>query len=192
MPDFIGNCTDDPLLFIELCWGAQQCGVKVLDASTQQPLKNVRVTLSGQTGETDSDGYVRLSKVRLGKNELKIERRAFAPTAKPVTIGWGSNPLGDFKLTPTGLQYSFKTSDFLSNKPIEKAEAVSGYASAFSDENGEIVLTLDTKSDEDIKIDIKAGGYRTETLTATAKDEATVEVKMVAQHETRLCEQAIG
>ncbi len=153
--------------------------VKVLDDSTQQPLKNVKVTLSGQSGETNDEGYVRLNKIRLGKNELKVERRAFATATKPVTIGWGSNPLGDQKLTPTGLQYSFKTTDFLSGKAIEKAEAVSGYASAFSNENGEILLTLDTITDQAVKVEIKAAGYRTENLTID-DDEKTIEVKMAA------------
>src|SRR5690606_12406641 len=120
------------------------------------PLKNVTVSMAGQSGQTDSEGYVKLSKLKLGKTELKIERRAFATTSKQVTLGWGSNPLGDYVLTPTGLQYSFRVTDFLSNKPIEKAEAVSGYASAFSNENGEILLTLDTKNDEDATVMISA------------------------------------
>ncbi len=153
--------------------------VKVLDESTQQPLKNVMVSLSGQSGETDSEGYVKIGGVKLGKNELKIERRAFAATTKPVTIGWGSNPLGDFALTPTGLQYTFKVTDFLSGKAIDKAEAVSGYASAFSNENGEIVLTLDTKSDDAVQVDVKADGYRDEKFTITS-DKETIDVKMAA------------
>lgn len=152
--------------------------VKVLDASTQQPLKNVNVTLSGQSGQTDDEGYVKLSRIKLGKNDLKVERRAFATTEKKITIGWGSNPLGDYPLTPTGLQYAFKTTDFLSGNAIQKAEATSGYASAFSNENGEILLTLDTKSDEDVQVMITAEGYRTETLTATAQDDGTIDVKM--------------
>lgn len=151
----------------------------VLDESTRQPLKNVTVTLSGQSGETNEEGYVQLHNIRLGKNELTIERRAFATTTKPLTIGWGSNPLGDFQLAPTGLQYSFKVTDFLSNKPIQKAELTSAYASAFSDEEGNVVLTLDGTGEENVKVKIVAEGYRTETLTATA-DQEVMDVKMAA------------
>ncbi len=151
--------------------------VKVLDQSTQQPLRNVTVSLSGQSGQTDDQGYVKLQKIRLGKNELKVERRAFATTTKPLTIGWGSNPLGEVPLTPTGLQYAFKTTDFLSGKPIERAEAVSGYASAFSNANGELVLTLDTKSDDAVQVTIKADGYREENMVITS-DQETVDVNM--------------
>src|SRR5690606_32806697 len=133
--------------------------------------------LSGQTGITDDNGYVKLSPIKLGKQQMQVDRRAFASTTRAVTIGWGSNPLPDLALSPTGLQYSFKTVDFLSGKPIVKAEASSGEFSAFSNENGDILLTVDTKADEDVSVTIKAEGYRDETMVAAAN---TTEVKMVA------------
>src|SRR5690606_21718319 len=60
---------------------------------------------------------------------------------------------------------------------IVKAEASSGEFSAFSNENGDILLTVDTKADEDVSVTIKAEGYRDETMVAAAN---TTEVKMVA------------
>jgi hypothetical protein len=153
--------------------------LKVLDESTQQPLKNVAVTLNGQSGITDDEGVVKLSRLKLGRSDLKIERVAFATITKSITVGWGSNPLGDFKLTPVGLQYSFHVVDFLSGTAIQKAEAISGTASAFSDEKGEILLTLDSKTEDKVSVTIKAEGYRDETLIASSDDTANKDIKMV-------------
>ena len=155
-----------------------QASVTVIDQSSRLPLKNVAVQLNNATGTTNDDGKVTLSQVMLGDTNLVITRRAFAPLSRPVTVGWGSNPMGDVMLQPTGLQYEFVVQDFLSGKAIEKAEATSGDASAFSDKDGKILLTLDTTSEEKVKIDIKASGYRTETLTDN-KDSKPRTIKMV-------------
>jgi hypothetical protein len=153
--------------------------VVVLDNNTRQPLKNVKVQLNNATGETNDDGYVKLEKVRLGSTNLVVTRRAFETQEKKVTVGWGSNPLGDVILEPKGLQYSFVVKDFLSGQPIDKAEAISGDASAFSDKDGKLVLTLDTTSDEPVDIAIKADGYRDEMITETAETTVDKPVNMV-------------
>lgn len=165
--------------FLNIVGVRSKASLKVLDQSTQQPLKNVKVTIGSQSSTTDSEGEVHLSKIKLGKQHMVIERRAFASVDKTQTIGWGSNPLGDYQLEPTGIQYTFQVNDFLSDKPITKAEATNGDASAFSDENGKLVLTLDTKSDEDVNIKISKDGYRDEEMTV-GDNSQTINVKMVA------------
>ncbi len=153
--------------------------VLVLDTSTRQPLKNVQVSLANQTAKTDSDGMARLSDVKLGATELKIERYAFAPHGRRVTVGWGSNPLGDVQLTPTGAQYTFKVTDFLSGKPVAKAEATSGEAEAIANDEGEIVLTLEGSDAETIPVVITASTYRDEIVGLNPADKATRDVQMV-------------
>jgi len=155
----------------------------VIDSSTRQPLKNVQVRLNNATAMTNSDGYAKLEKVRLGSTTLIVQRRAFAPLEKKVTVGWGSNPLGEVILEPKGLQYSFIVKDFLSNKPLEKVEAVSGDASAFSDKEGKIILTLDTTSDEPVDITLKAEGYRDEKITETVEGTTNKLVNMAPAEE---------
>lgn len=157
--------------------------VTVIDNGSRQPLKNVEVHLNNASGTTDENGQVTLSKVRLGETNLVVTRRAFAPLEKKVTVGWGSNPFGEVILEPKGLQYSFVVKDFLSDKPLEKVEATSGDASAFSDKDGKIILTLDTTSDEPVEITIKADGYRQEKITETAESTSDKEVKMVPAQE---------
>lgn len=149
--------------------------VQVLDESTFQPLKNVEVSAHGVSALTNTDGQAKLEKVKLGATELKIDKRAFAPITKKVTVGWGSNPQGEFQLTPVGAQYSFVVTDYLSGKGVAKIEAISGEASALSDENGKIKLTIDEPPD-DIEVTIKGDDYREEsfTISAATKDERAV------------------
>jgi len=155
--------------------------IKVIDSSTQQPLKNVKVFLGESSAESNDQGVAYLSNVRLGEQTMTVERKAFATSQQQVTIGWGSNPLGDISIKPTGLQYAINVKDFLSAKPINKAEAYTDDASAFSDKEGKILLTLDTKGDEPVAIKIRASGYREETIKddGSGSDKETV-VKMVA------------
>lgn len=154
--------------------------VTVLDNSTGQPLKNVRVSLAGVTGQTDGEGNVRLERLKLGNAELVAEKRAFANLGRKVTIGWGSNPLGDFNLSPVGSQYTFVLTDFLSGKPVAKAEAVSGEASAVSDENGKIVLTVEESDEQELKVSIKAETYRSEVVVIGVNDKQEYDIKLVA------------
>lgn len=151
----------------------------VLDESTQQPLKNVEVSIGSSTGLTNAEGKVTLQKIKLGTNTLLIKKRAFAPISKTIVVGWGSNPLGDFRLTPTGSQYSFTITDFLSGKPLSKIEASSNEASALSDDKGNIKLTIDRPSEDQFIVNVKADGYRTEKLTIDPNDKTDHAVKLV-------------
>jgi len=157
--------------------------VQVLDESTFQPLKNVEVSANGVHTFTNTEGQAKLEKVKLGSTELVIEKRAFAPIKKKITIGWGSNPQGETKLTPVGAQYSFLVTDFLSGKSIEKIEATSGEASALSDQNGKIKLTLD-EPPEEIEVTIQGEAYRAETfkISASAKDERPLQLVPSRKH----------
>ncbi len=155
-----------------------------IDDSTQQPLKNVMVLLAGQSTQTDKQGKVSLQKLKLGRQELVIEKRAFAPVKKSLTVGWGSNPLGDIKLTPVGTQYVFEATDYLSGKPVGKVESISGEASAVSDDKGLIRLTLDKEESaklEELQVVIKAEGYREEKLTLDADTKEVQKLRLVAE-----------
>ncbi len=151
----------------------------VLDDSTQQPLKNVQVKIGDVQASTDVDGKVKLTKIPLGKTQISIEKRAFAPIHKAIVLGWGSNPLGDFKLTPTGTQYSFNVTDFLSGKPVSKVEATSNDASAVSDEKGDIRLTIDRPDADTLNVSLKGGDYRDEQLSLNPDDKAPHPIKLV-------------
>lgn len=156
--------------------------LRVIDSGTLQPLKNVSVTAGGARAMTDSDGVAKLQKVRLGRTELKIEKRAFSPQKRAVTVGWGSNPLGDFQATAVGSQYVFYAKDAFSGQPLSDAEAASGEGNAHADEDGKLVLTLDTADQDDaaqLSVQISSDGYRTETINITVNNKETQEVQMV-------------
>jgi len=117
--------------------------------------------------------------VKLGKQELAIERVAFAVHTQTITVGWGSNPLGEYDLEATGAQYVFAATDFLSGKPVAKAEATSGRASAIADDKGVITLTVDDPGTETITVSVAAAQYRTEDLTFDVRRKEQTKVKMV-------------
>lgn len=142
--------------------------VAVIDETTGQPLKNVTVTIGNSQAKTGSDGKAKVERIKLGDNELKLERIAFASLERKLVIGWGSNPLGTIELDPVGAQYTLVVRDFLANKPIEGAEASSGQAAALSDKDGKIVLTLEKSDGSDVMAKVSAPGYRTEQVTLSA------------------------
>jgi hypothetical protein len=154
----------------------------IIDSSNDQPLKNVQVSAAGVSGQTDSNGKIKLEHVRLGRTKLLIEKRAFAAITRDITVGWGSNPLGEFSVTAVGTQYSFTITDFMSGKPIANAEASSGEGNAHADKDGKIILTLDTstKNDADqVTVAISADNYRTENVNLTVNNKEAQAVKLV-------------
>ena len=156
--------------------------ISIVDSGTLQPLKNVTVSISSVSAETDSKGVARLEHIRLGDSTMQISKRAFATITQHLVIGWGSNPQGQQRLEASGTQYNFIVTDFLSGKPIVKAEVTSGYGNAVSDKDGKIVLTLDTrgKADNDeLSIQVVAANYRSETVKIMASNKETSSIKLV-------------
>jgi hypothetical protein len=156
--------------------------VLIIDQSTQQPLKNVDVQIASLSVKTDSTGTAKLTHLKLGSTQLVIKRRAFATINKKVVIGWGSNPYGSFSLNPTGSQYSFLITDFLSGKGLNKAEAVANEADATSDNKGNLVLTVDPNQSNPMSVTIKADGYRDEKVSLNLDDKSNRTVAMVPAH----------
>lgn len=158
--------------------------LRILDQSTQQPLKGVKITLANVTAVSDQDGNASFSGLRLGQTNLSIEKRAFAPVDKPLTVGWGSNPLGEFSLAPTGTQYRFIVTDFLSGKPVAKVEAASNEATAVSNEKGEIRLTIDQQDDTPRDVVLSGQGYRDErfALNLDQKEELALQLVPSRKH----------
>lgn len=156
--------------------------VTVVDSSTLQPLKNVTVSIGGNSVETDSKGAAKLEHLKLGNANLQFAKRGFTTLTQKITVGWGSNPQDQLRLVASGVKYSFLVTDYLSGKPIEKAEASSGEGDAVSDKNGKIVLSLDIsgKAETDqLTVQIAASNYRTETVKITANNKVINPVKMV-------------
>lgn len=151
----------------------------VLDQATKQPLKNVEVSLGGQTAKTDKEGKVQLDRIKLGSQQLSIKKVAYGELNKDLNIGWGSNPLGEMSLTPIGSRYTFSLSDFLAGNPIAKAEAASGEASAVTNAKGEAVLSIPHTDDPEIEITITAENYRTEVFKIPNTTKASQQIKLV-------------
>ena len=153
--------------------------LRVLDESTELPLKNVELIVAGKSAKSDSDGNVKLEGVPLGYQKLTIKKPAFAEINRNVTLGWGSNPLGDFQLTPVGSQYVFKLTDFLSGKPVTSGEIIYEESSAKISDKGEAKITVPNVKEEVIEIEITAVNYRTEKVKVNTTTEEEYSVQMV-------------
>lgn len=156
--------------------------VTVVDGSTGQPLKNVVVVIGDKQTKTNADGLAVFSGIQLGKQVMHIERVAFARVTKELTIGWGSNPLGQVGLQATGATYMFSVTDFASGKPLEHAEIVSGEASAFSDKKGRVTLTIDKPRTMTMTATMQLKGYRKEMIQFDLLSKKITEVIAVPSH----------
>lgn len=146
-----------------------QASVVVLDNATRLPLKNVQVSIGPATSKTGRDGKATFTNLKLGPTTLHIKRIAFAPEKRPVTIGWGSNPLGEYKLQATGVQYVLYVTDYVSGKALPDAEVTSDTASALSDKGGKVVLTVEDTEETTLKGTVAAKGYRSEPVMLDAE-----------------------
>lgn len=151
----------------------------VVDNTTGLPLKNVIVELAGNSTKTNEDGLAGFEGLKQGPQDLKISRVAFSEIEGSVTLGWGSNPLGEFALKPSGAQYTFIIRDSLANKPIEGAEVTSGQAVAKSDKDGKAVLTLGQTVSAKVPVVISANGYRSNEVSLAINKEDETAVSMV-------------
>ncbi len=150
----------------------------VVDSITGLPLKNIPVKIQGQEQKSDEEGYVSFSKLKQGKTNIVIDKRGYALLDKNITLGWGSNPIGEQSITATGSQYTFLLVDWLSGQPVKNAEATSGEDVAQSDEEGRIILTVGELSSE-TTADISAEGYRKETFNLDELNQGETIIKMV-------------
>jgi hypothetical protein len=134
--------------------------------------------IDGKSSKSDKEGFVRVDGIKLGPQQLSITKPAFSEVNRAVTIGWGSNPQQETRLTPVGLQLRFLATDLLSGQPVGKAEAESGESNAQASDKGEIVLTIPRSSEEIVEVNIIAENYRTETLKLSIanKDEQKVQL----------------
>lgn len=148
--------------------------VTVVDGSTTLPLKNVHVSIGQQKRTTDKDGVARFTDIQLGNYTLTIERAAFASYTKPVTIGWGSNPLGKFELKTVGVQYIVQVQDYLSGKPLANAEVDSEGYVAMADADGKVTVTRESAETSEISALVSLSGYRTEAVRLKSGGQPTI------------------
>lgn len=152
--------------------------ISVVDLTTQQPLKNTLVRVGDAEATTDAEGNATLSGVRLGSQRLTVDKLAFSTIDKQVTVGLGSNPLGTFELTPTGVRYEFHVSKFLSGDKLAKVELSSGAADARTNDDGIAVLTVDQPSDTFV-VRLSGNGLRTDDIKVDAETKKPISAALV-------------
>lgn len=177
---FIAGAVPVSRYFILNLFGVRaSMSLRVIDDKTDQPLKNVEVSIDNKSAKTDIAGEVKLEKIHLGKQQLSVNKPAFADSSQTVVIGWGSNPRSDVALQEVGSRYTFEIKDYVSGKPVANAEAVSGEASANANDQGEAVLVVADQSQEQISIQVRAPNYRTETFNLEVGDKEVHQLSLV-------------
>lgn len=139
--------------------------VRVIDAITRQPLQGAKVTLGGAMDVTDDNGAARLHRVKLGNQQLTVQRVAYDAVRQPVFISIGGQAKSDVALTTNGIRYSFKVTDYLSGQAIAGARVSSGQASAVTDNNGAVTLAIPKPLDGP-SFSVSANGYRVTKIQA--------------------------
>jgi hypothetical protein len=157
--------------------------VTVLDSTTNLPLKGATVQLGSQTGQTDKNGNVSLSHVKLGSQMLTVQKVAFATSTTHVSLGLGTNHLDQVALKAVGAQYHFTVVDYVSGKPVTSASATSGEANAVADKKGNIVLTADSSGAATLDVSISAKDYHTTKVSVPIGTTATTTVQLVLARE---------
>ena len=166
-------------------WILNTAGVRVTasltvaDSLTGQPLKNVQVRIGDSTAKTDALGKARVVQLKLGPQHIALQRSGFAPFADDITLGWGSNPLGNHPLKAVGMQYKLTIRDALTNVPIQGAEASNGEAVALSDKDGNAVLTLTGSTSDDVTLVVSKDGFRSAKIVVAAQTSTTTDVRLL-------------
>lgn len=154
--------------------------LKVLDSKSLQPVNDAQISINGATGNTNTQGAVIISEVKLGKGQLVVKKRSFAAIQDPITIGWGSNPIEEpFHMDPIGTKYSFILKDFLSNKPVEGAKLSIADSTAITNKEGLAELKTEP-ADMTLNIKIEASDYKTTDIKIEATDTTTKVFSLVA------------
>ncbi len=151
----------------------------IIDSQTRLPLKNINVSIQDKTAQSDEDGNVQFSDLKLGSSELSITKIGYADNTREIVLGWGSNPIGEQEIIATGEQFTFVLSDWQSESKITEAEATAGENSAKADSEGKIVLTVGQEDISEVKITVEAENYRTEEFSANEISDEEVDLKMV-------------
>ncbi|HSX32173.1 MAG TPA: hypothetical protein VLF43_02840 [Candidatus Saccharimonadales bacterium] len=158
--------------------------IVALDDTTGLPVKAVQLSIGGKTAETDESGKAALTGLRLGPVDMTIEQPGYATIKKRVTLGWGSNPLGSYKLQVAGVSYVIEARDYLSGKPLKGVQAESGDSNAVSDKNGKITLNLPAVAKPTDTVRLTADGYRSDDITLVPDPKQPTDALLVLNKKT--------
>lgn len=171
-------------------WALNTAGVRsaasvvTVDDVTGLPVTGVTFRIGGAAADTDAMGKATLTGLRLGPTTLTIEQAGYAQLTKPVIVGWGSNPLGTFKLKAAGVSYTIEVKDYLSGKPVAGVQAASGEATAVSNKQGKIILPLPGVATADDTVVLSKDGYRSDEIALQPDPKQVTNALLVVHKKT--------
>jgi len=153
--------------------------VTTIDNDTTIPLGNVQVRVGEVAGKTDENGKLRLKDIPLGRHRVVITSPAYASYDKTIDIGMRVADLGEVEMKLTGQRYTYKLTDYLTERPVAGAVVEARDAGGVSDKSGKAVIAMAPSGEENTSLTVTAKGYRTETVLLPAEASQPVELKLV-------------
>jgi hypothetical protein len=151
----------------------------VLDQETSEPLRNVKVSIDNHASMTNEVGRVTFEKVKLGSQDIVIEKSAYESYSQTLNINWGENILSDVSIKPIGQRYFFSVVDWLSEKAIKGAEISYLDSVAQTGDDGKASINIIPPSDS-IVFEVSASEYSTSKISVQKDNSEVTTVKLVA------------
>jgi hypothetical protein len=142
--------------------------VLVQEQSSNETVSGVNVTLdSVVVGSTDPSGQLTLSNIKLGEHSLRLEKAGYSREIQNVVVGYGTTKL-DYSIEAIGLKINFNIKNWLTGKPVAKAQLVSGDRKSTTDQKGQAALVV-SPTEEQTTVNVSAKGYITRKVKIDPK-----------------------
>lgn len=134
--------------------------LNVVDEETGRPVIGAEVELANGAGQTDENGQLELRDLYHGRSLLLVSQGGYQTYQISVRLDYGTNLLDEVRLDPNGQRLRFSVIDEFSELPIEniKASVDDGDATT-SNENGNVVLSIDDTARDVIEITLTSKEY---------------------------------
>lgn len=142
--------------------------IVVQEAQSKQNLAGASVSVDGVVlGTTDSEGFVRISNIKMGEQTVLVEKPGYSREEKKLTFSFGSNK-HMIPLEAVGVKINFSVKNWLSEAPIRGAVLISRLTKSESNEKGEASVII-PPTDEETVVEVSAKGYLSRKITVDTK-----------------------
>lgn len=152
--------------------------VLVQDEDSNVTISDVNVLVDDSfVGTTDGSGQLRVSNIRLGDHNIKLQKAGYSRVDEEQTISFGTRKYNT-SLKAIGIKIDIGVKDWLNNTSVVGAKISGGGSTATTDNKGRAALVI-KPTDEDTAVSIKAKGYLDKKIQVAPKV-ASLDVSLVS------------
>lgn len=144
--------------------------VMIMDAETSRPVSEVSVTIDGQTGKTNGNGFASIAGVRVGNRTITATKKYYQDLSSNVLVKVKDETKVDLKIQATGRQVPVAVVNAISGKAVKGVVVSSGESTASTDDNGKTTIVLPPESQTE-KATLKLQGYNAKDITIKVTDQ---------------------